>query len=184
MVPGTTGGGGRLPASAQLLGNNVGAPTVRTQGAGSGTNIDFTFSPAATTILGTTAPGFDFVIQSPEAVNIPARVHVYQNNRNAEATGTIIPITKGISPLEGLQDIVYDSTRQPLYISNSGMNRVEVFDIRQNRLLSPIKVGQLPHSMPIPTHSTLLYVSNSGADTLRILNLHNHPAVHQVRFPP
>jgi len=173
-------GAGRLTASAQLLVNNVAAPTARAQG----TNIDFTFSPAATAILGTTAPGFDFVIQSPEAINIPARVRVYQNNRNAEATGTIIPISVGVSPLEGLQDIVYDSTRQRLYISNSGMNRVEVFDIRQNRLLNPIKVGQLPHSMAMMPDATLLYVSNSGAESISIVDLDKLQTVGQVRFPP
>jgi uncharacterized protein (TIGR03437 family) len=177
-------GAGRLTASAQLLANNVAAPTVRTQASGSGSNIDFTFSPAAATMLGTTAPGFDFVIQSPEAINIPARVHVFQNNRNAEATGTIVPISLGVSATEGLQDIVYDSTRQRLYISNSGMNRVEVFDIRQNRLLSPIKVGQLPHSMAMLPDATTLYVSNSGAETISIVDLDKLQTVGQVRFPP
>src|SRR5258706_6611106 len=177
-------GGGRLTASAQLLVNTVGAPSVRTQAAGSGTNIDFTFNPAAATILGTTAPGFDFVIQSPEAINVSARVHVFQNNRNAEATGTILPISVGVSPLEGLQDIVYDSTRQRVYISNSGMNRVEVFDIRQNRFLSPIKVGQLPHSMAMLTDATLLYVANTGAESISIVDLDKLQTVGQGRFPP
>jgi uncharacterized protein (TIGR03437 family) len=180
----TNAGAGRLTASAQLLVNTVGAPSVRAQGAGSGTNIDFTFNPAAATLLGTTAPGFDFVIQSPEAINVPARVHVYQNNRNAEATGTILPISVGVSPLEGLQDIVYDSTRQRLYISNSGMNRVDVFDIRQNRFLSPIKVGQLPHSMAMLTDATLLYVANTGAESISIVDLDKLQTVGQVRFPP
>jgi len=177
-------GGGRLSASAQLLVNNVAAPTARTQAAGSGTNIDFTFSPAAASMLGTTAPGFDFVIQSPEAINIPPRVRVYQNNRNAEATGTIIPISLGASPLEGLQDIVYDSTRQRLYITNSGMNRVEVFDIRQNRLLSPVKVGQLPHFMAMTPDATVLYVANSGAESISIIDLDRLQTTGQVRFPP
>jgi uncharacterized protein (TIGR03437 family) len=177
-------GAGRLTASAQLLVPNVGAPTVRTQSSGGGSNIDFTFSPAAAAILGTNAPGFDFVIQSPEAVNIPARVHVFQNNRNAEATGTIIPITLGASSAEWLQDLVYDSTRQRVYITNSGMNRVEVFDVRQNRLLNPIKVGQLPHFMAMMPDASLLYVSNSGGESISIVDLDKLQAVGQVRFPP
>ena len=36
----------------------------------------------------------------------------------------------------------YDSTRQRIYIANSGMNRVEVFDIRQKKFIASIKVDK------------------------------------------
>ncbi len=45
----------------------------------------------------------DFAIQATTAVNIPPRIRVYQNNRNAEAAGTIIPISVGVSTSEGLK---------------------------------------------------------------------------------
>ncbi len=195
-------GTGRLTATAQVTAITIGAPfpgipglpipiapqaaapQVRMQQTGSGANIDFTFNPAAANALGTTAPGFDFTVQSPEAINIPARVHVYQNNRNAEAIGTIMPLPLGVSTAEGLQDIVYDSSRQRLYISNSGMNRVEVFDIRQNRFVSPIKVGQLPHSMALTPDGNTLYVANTGGESISIVDPDQGQAVGRVRFPP
>src|SRR5260370_4272445 len=181
-------GTGRLTATAQVTAITIGAPfpgipglpipiapqaaapQVRMQQTGSGANIDFTFNPAAANALGTTAPGFDFTVQSPEAINIPARVHVYPNNRNAEAIRTIMPLPLGGSTAEGLQDIVYDSSRQRLYISNSGMHRVEVFDIRQNRFVSPIKVGQLPHSMALTPDGNTLYVANTGGESISIVD--------------
>lgn len=181
-------GRGRITATAQIVPTAgpppVGPPQVRAQPTGSGANLDFTFNTIAAAVLGTTAPGFDFAIQSPEAINIPARVHVYQNNRNAEAIGTILPLPLGVSTAEGLQDIIFDEPRQRLYITNSGMNRVEVFDIGQNAFLVPIKVGQLPHSMALTPDGGTLYVANTGGETISIVDPDQMLAVGRVRFPP
>jgi hypothetical protein len=78
-------------------------------------------------------------VQSTEAINIPPAVRVYQNNRNSEATGNIFQIPINLTPADGLTDLVQDITRQRLSMANSGLNRVEVFDTREQRLLEPIK---------------------------------------------
>ena len=69
------------------------------------------------------SPSHDFLIQSSQAINIPPQVRIYQNNRNAESRGDVIPIPVGISATEALMDLAYDGTRQRLYIANSGRNR-------------------------------------------------------------
>lgn len=160
------------------------APLVRVQQAGSGGTIDFAYNSVNTKTLGTVSGGHDFLVGAPEAINIPARVRVYQNNRNSEAVGEIIPIPVGISANEALEDIVYDSTRQRLYIANAGLNRVEIFDIGQHKLLTPVKVGQLPRSMAMTPDAGLLYVANSGGESISMIDLSSLQNTGSVKFPP
>ncbi len=175
------GGGTGTPAAVSITQN---APAVRTTQTGSGGMFDFTFNALAARALGTISPSHDFDIQSPEAINIPPRVRVYQNNRNAEAQGEIIPIPVGISANEALEDLIYDATRQRLYIANSGMNRVEVFDIRQHKFLDGIKVGQLPRSMAMTPDAGTLYVANSGGENISVVDLDQLTMTGRVKFPP
>lgn len=160
------------------------APTVRTQQSPDGTAIDFTFSAAAARSIGTIAPGHDFLIQSAQAINIPPQVHIYQNSRNAEAVGDLFPIPIGISSTEGLTDLAYDGTRQRLYIANSGRNRVEIFDVRQRRLLDPIKAGQLPRSIALSPDGATLYVANAGGEQISIIDTDKLQVVGRAKYPP
>jgi uncharacterized protein (TIGR03437 family) len=152
--------------------------------AGAGTDFVFTFNPANRNAVGTVNPFHDYLIQAPNAVNIPSRVRVFQNNRDSDARGQIVPMQVGISASEALTDMVYDASRQRLYIANSGLNRLEVFDIRQQRLLAPIKVGQLPRSMALSLDGSLLYVANSGGESLSIVDLERRETIGRLRFPP
>jgi uncharacterized protein (TIGR03437 family) len=178
-VPATSGGFSTSSA------NNTtqSAPQVRVTSTGNGANLTVQFSSIAARSLGTVAP-HDLLIQSSEAINIPPNVRVYQNNREAEAKGTIIPIPIGTSNSEGLVDMLVDNTRQRLYIANSGLNRIEVFDMRTNKLLSPIKVGQLPRSMAFGTDGVSLYVGNSGGESISIVDLDRGVVSGRVKFPP
>jgi len=94
--------------------------------------------------MGTVTP-HDFLIQSPEAINIPPNIRIFQNNKDSDARADVMPVPLGSSSSEGLFDMITDTARQRLYIANSGLNRVEVFDMRAQKFLAPIKVGQLPH---------------------------------------
>ena len=44
-----------------------------------------------------------------------------------------------------------------VYLTNSGYNRVEVFDIRRQRFVEPIETGQLPHAMAMSLDANTLY---------------------------
>jgi uncharacterized protein (TIGR03437 family) len=81
-------------------------------------------------------------------------------------------------------DLLPDYNRQRLYITNSGMNRIEVFDMRTQRLLTPIKTGQLPHNMAFGTDGNTLYVANTGGESISIIDLTLGKIVDSVRFPP
>jgi len=159
------------------------APLVTARQAGTEAVLEFTFNSNAASSIGTQSPT-DFLVQSPEAINVPWRIRVYQNNRNAEAAGTVIPVPVSVSTAEGLVDMVTDSLRQRLYIANSGLNRIEVFDTRTNQFLAPIKVGQLPRSLALAPDGNTLYVANSGGESISIINLDKGAVIGRVRFPP
>ncbi|HUQ90653.1 MAG TPA: hypothetical protein VM120_03155, partial [Bryobacteraceae bacterium] len=176
-LPGGLGVGGTNTAIAQ------GAPQVRTVQTPDGPAFDVTYNPANSRTLGTSAPT-DFLIQSNEAINIPPRLRVFQNSRDAEARADVRTVSVGTSANEALEDIVYDSVRSRVYIANSGMNRVEVFDAKTKEFLSPIKVGQLPRSMALMPDNNTLYVANTGGESISIVDLAAGQVVGRVRFPP
>lgn len=189
VVPGLPGGGGTTPTipgggGQTNTGLTQSQPGVRATNTAQGTNIDFTFSTVAARALGTISPVHDFLIQSQEAVNLAPRVRILQNNRNAESRGDLVPIPVGISSNEALEDLVYDSNRQRLYIANSGLNRVDVFDMRTRRLMNPIKVGQLPRSMALTPDGRTLYVANTGGESISIVDVERMETVGRVKFPP
>jgi uncharacterized protein (TIGR03437 family) len=71
-----------------------------------------------------------------------------------------------------------------LYIANPGLNRVEVFDIKTQKLLAPIKVGQLPVSMVLTSDGATLYVANSGGETISVVDPDTLRATGTIVFPP
>ena len=123
-------------------------------------------------------------LASVEAINIPNTIRVYMNYRQSDMRGVIYPLPTGLTTAEGLQDLVLDEARGRLYITNSGFNRVEVFDTKKLRFLDPIKVGQLPHQMALGTDGTTLYVANTGGESISIVDLDLVRETGQVEFPP
>ncbi len=185
-------GGGTLTAAAQLLqyagqagqASPATAPSIQTSQTSSGAQFTFNFNTAVGATLGTVNPPHDFIFQSTQAINIPNRVRVYENNRNAEARGTVIPIATGPVNGETLPDLIMDSTRQRLYIANAGLNRVEVFDLVQQKFLAPIKVGQLPNSMALTPDGYTLYVLSAGGESISIVDPDAMQTTGNISFPP
>ncbi len=158
------------------------APSLRVLRNGPDTAFEIAYNFTNSRSLGTPA-AHDFLITSPQAVNLPASIRVFQNSRNTESRGDLIPVQTAISPNEALTDMVADATRNRLYISNSGMNRVEVFDTRAKRFLAPIKVGQLPRSLAMSPDGATLYVGNSGGESISIIDLDQLRVTGRVKFP-
>ncbi len=122
-------------------------------------------------------------IGSREAVNFPPTIRVFMNYRERDQRGVIFPVPGGLVASENLQELILDEPRNRLYITNSAYNRVEVFDIRRQRFLAPIAVGQLPHSMAISVDRRTLYVGNSGGESISIVDLDSRRVVGRVEFP-
>jgi len=182
VIPVRNIGGKTLTASVQVLTSASTSPTVRVASRSYGGDVTAQFSAAAARTIGTAAPD-QLLIQSSEAVNIVPNVRVYQNNRNSEARGTIVPLDIGATTT-GLTDMLADSARQRLYIANPGLNRIEIFDMEKQQFLTPITVGQLPLSMAFGTDGNTLYVANSGSESISIVDLTEQAVVGRVSLPP
>ncbi len=156
------------------------APVLRPQASGNGTDFNFSFNSANRNLTGSVT--HEYAVTSVGAVNIPARIRVFQNNRDSDSRGEIIPIPTGISVNEGLTDLVFDPLRQRVYIANSGLNRVEVFDTRSRRLLTPIKTGQLPRALALSPDNRELLVANSGGEAVSIVDLDQGRIVGRLKY--
>ncbi|MBS1827385.1 MAG: hypothetical protein JST93_18870 [Acidobacteria bacterium] len=122
-----------------------------------------------------------------EAINLPNTIKIYMNYRQPDMRGQIFPIPitpNGNRLTTGLRDIVLDEARGKLYVSNGGYNRLEVFDIRRQRFLNPIPVGQLPGQLAMATDGRTLYVGNGGGESISIVDLDLSRVVGEVEFPP
>jgi uncharacterized protein (TIGR03437 family) len=187
----TNGGKGSFTASAQVLRytgqanppSTAAAPTVRPGPSGGLPQFAFGFNSGVKTD-GTVTPPDDILIQSNEAINIPNTVRVFENYRDPEARGTLVPIAAGPTLAQPFPDIVYDQPRQLLYIANAGLNQVEIFNIATQSLMAPIKVGQLPTSLALTPDGLTLYVGNSGGESISIVDPSQLAVVGQVQFPP
>ncbi len=155
-------------------------PAVRSSQSG----LSFAYNSTLTRGYGTINPPHDFLLQSTDAINIPDRVRVYQNFRDSDDRGTILPIPTGISSSAQLNDLVYDAPRQRIYIANTGLNRVEVYDIGTQQFLTPIKVGQLPVSLALTPDGNLLYVANSGGESISMVDPVKMASTGLVLYPP
>ncbi|MBS1873115.1 MAG: hypothetical protein JSU00_07860 [Acidobacteria bacterium] len=123
-------------------------------------------------------------LASNEAINIPPAIRIYMNYRQSDQRGLIFPVpTVPNSTTEGLRDIVLDESRGRVYLTNSGYNRIEVFDTKNLAFLDPIPVGQLPHQMAMGLDNSTLYVANTGGESIAMVDLDAGQTVDKVAFP-
>ena len=80
--------------------------------------------------------------------------------------------------------MLLDEARGLVYITNSGYNRIEVFDTKKQHFVDPIPVGQLPHQMAMGGDGKTLYVGNTGGESISIVDLDLGRVVDSVVFPP
>jgi len=123
-------------------------------------------------------------LASAEAINIPPTIRVYMNYRQPDQRGIVYPVPVSLDNSQGLQDLQLDEARGKLYVANAGLNRIEVFDLRKNRFVEPILVGQLPRQMAMSTDGKTMYVANAGSETISIVDLDLGKQIGTVDFPP
>jgi len=137
----------------------------------------------------------NLTLSSPDAINIPNTIRLFMNYRQSDQRGLIYPVpttqnnngsgtTGNTSGNEGLQDILLDEARGLVYLTNSGFNRIEVFDIEKQHFVNPIPAGQMPHQMAMGGDGKTLYVGNTGGESIGIIDLDLQRVVDSVAFPP
>jgi YVTN family beta-propeller protein len=192
-------GAGTLTFAVQDTGNALEARAVSGMAPA---NVVFTMDPGrgGVTRLGGTnlytggatglGQAFSVNLQSRDAINIPNTILVYMNYRQSDQRGIVFPLPVTANPIPGLntnealQDIVLDESRGRVYITNSGYNRIEVFDFKAQRFTTPIDVGQLPHQMALGLDGATLYVANTGGETIGIVDLDAQKVTGTIQPPP
>jgi len=124
------------------------------------------------------------VLASLEAINLPNVIRVYMNFRQPDQRGQVYPVPTTPAGGEGLWDLLLDEPRGRLYLTNSGYNRIEVFDLRKGRFIQPIETGQLPHVMAMSLDGSTLYVANTGGENIQSIDLETGKVTGQIIFPP
>ncbi|HYZ84927.1 MAG TPA: beta-propeller fold lactonase family protein, partial [Bryobacteraceae bacterium] len=137
-----------------------------------------------TNATGGTGAAINVTLASAEAINFPPTIRVYMNFRQTDQRGIIIPVPTALNASQGLQEMLLDARRNLIYVSNAGFNRLEVFDIQKQRLVTPIEVGQLPRSMAMSLDGSLLYVGNMGGESISVVDLETRRVQGSIEFPP
>jgi DNA-binding beta-propeller fold protein YncE len=149
-----------------------------------GTNL-YSGGTGGSTNLGTV---ISLQLVSSNAINVPPTIRVYMNYRDSTMRGQIFPIptvpNTSVTANQGLQDIVFDPSRNLVYITNAGYNRIEVFDTVKKALQAPIPVGQLPHEMAMGLDGNTLYVAETGGETIDIVDLTQMAVSGRITLPP
>ncbi|PWT99661.1 MAG: hypothetical protein C5B51_26650 [Terriglobia bacterium] len=164
-------------------------------------NVMFTMDPGRSAVIRT--PGTNLYtgggsnnqgnavnvsLVSSNAINIPPSIRVFMNYRDSTMRGIVYPIPTApnstAAAFEGLQDIALDEARNRVYITNSGYNRIEVFDTKKMAFQAPIAVGQLPHQMAMGLDGSTLYVANTGSETVATVDLDQQQVTGYIQFPP
>lgn len=195
-------GGGKLTfAVPTTIPSGTAALVVTAQSGLAPATVNFTMDPGRSGVVRTpgtnlysgggasnSGTAVNLQLASSNAINVPPAIRVFMNYRDSTQRGLIYPIQTApnstVAANQGLQDIVFDPVRNLMYISNSGMNRIEVFDTVKQQLLSPIPVGQLPHEMALGTDGNTLYVAETGGETIDMIDLNAQQPVARILAPP
>ena len=110
-------------------------------------------------------------LTAPAASPGPAEVTITTSTGSTTLSGVQYLNSAQVFPIPGtLSSISYDQQRQRLYISNTSNNRVEVFNLATQALLSPISVGNAPTNLSLTPDGTRLAVLNSTDGTISVID--------------
>jgi uncharacterized protein (TIGR03437 family) len=86
---------------------------------------------------------------------------------SAATIGTVVPVLGQVS------DLVYDSSRNLVYVANSTRNDVEVYSAATNKLTGSVQTDLTPASLAMSPDGNTLYVASIGGLSINAINLTN-----------
>jgi YVTN family beta-propeller protein len=112
-----------------------------------------------------------------------------------ESASAAQPVTSGkcritfpsplLIPISGTpREVLIDPNCQHAFITNPSNNRVEVVSLQTGRLSAPINVGSSPAGLDITPDGATLYVANSGANTISVVDVAGATELRQIPVPP
>lgn len=82
-----------------------------------------------------------------------------------------------------LRQAVFDPTSRLAYISNIGLNQVEVLNTRTGTYLPPIPVGSAPYGLDVTPDGKQLYVCNSGGQNISVVDIATRRVIRTIATP-
>jgi YVTN family beta-propeller protein len=83
-----------------------------------------------------------------------------------------------------LSEVRIDASCTHVYASNPARNEIEVYSIQTRTLGSPIAVGSGPRGFDITSDGTKMYVANSAANSISVVDLGTNTELHKINLPP
>lgn len=95
------------------------------------------------------------------------------------------PASPHFVPVTGkLRELVVDDECRFVYLANEATDSVEVFSIERGQLEQPIAVGDAPSGLDLSPDGKFLYVANSGALYVSVVDLASRQETVQAAMPP
>src|SRR5712692_3759489 len=88
-----------------------------------------------------------------------------------------------VTPALGAADMVLDQARGRLYLINSNLNRVQVYDIAQRTFLPSISTGTQPLAGAMSPDGKFLYVTCYAQASLNVIDLDRSTVTRRVSLP-
>src|SRR5438477_3383843 len=86
--------------------------------------------------------------------------------------GSVVPVIGQVS------DLLYDSTRNLVYLANPSRNEIEVYSLSTGRLTGSIRAGIQPASLAMSPDGRTLYAANIGSFTISAIDLNTQRAAN------
>ncbi|MCS6952320.1 MAG: hypothetical protein NZM33_05615 [Bryobacteraceae bacterium] len=119
----------------------------------------------------------DIEILSEQAVNIPPKVRLLVNVRDADQRGEIVSVPGK------LVDILADPVRDRFYVLRQDQNQVLVFDGSTLEPIARLRTGNTPVQMAFSLDHRLLLVGNDNSQLVSVFDLDRLEAREPVEFP-
>src|SRR5436190_5657658 len=79
--------------------------------------------------------------------------------------GTVVPVIGVVA------DLLYDSARNVVYLSNVSRNEIDIYSIGDKKLIGSVPTGLSPASLAVSPDLNTLYVANISSNTISAINL-------------
>jgi hypothetical protein len=139
-----------------------------------------------------------FPLNLPGTLRFPSQVSIRafaidQGNNSATTAAETLTVVAGktfrLPPGSQIGDAIYNANRRELYLSNTSLNRIDVFSVAADNIVASIPVGSRPLGLAMWPRDTLgnyrdtLIVANSGGANLSLVDLVGRREFRRHRVP-
>ncbi len=99
------------------------------------------------------------------------------SNCPVTASPVVVPFASSVG------GILVDPNCQYIYLTNTTLNRLEIFSLTTLSFQTPIQVGAQPMGLDVTPDGTLLYIANSGGNNISVIDLAQRIELRRITVP-